>query len=48
MSVSSSPDLQWCALSRQGSEADDVAEVDGDGVESFSLNCLTSLQLLRY
>lgn len=40
-----STDLQRRALSRQSGEADDVAEVNRDGVESFGLNRLSSLQL---
>lgn len=36
------------ALRRDGGEPNDVTEVDGDGVEGFGLNRLTSLQLLRH
>lgn len=36
-------DLHGGALSRQGGEADDITEVDGDRVEGLSLNRLTTL-----
>lgn len=40
--------LQRCALRRHGREAHDVAEVNGDAVESLGLHRLASLQLLGH
>lgn len=40
--------LERCTLCRHGREANNIAEVDGDAVEGFSLHRLPPFELLGY
>ena len=44
-SVKDGNNLDWCTLGCQGTESDDVGEVDGNALEEFRLRVLTTLQL---